>query len=333
MRRPLTGAILGFILGLAIAVIIQQQGIYPLDRVAVFLIPGIIGVIGMLLLSVGREGGRVAYVIALILLIPALVWGALGVGDTNQQGQLNGGCLVQATTSVPDSTQVTNSFKRAPFQIDPQGSLHWEAASPTIFMDYDWEMWVELGGIAVPFDSGHEGNEGGSPANEGDVANISAYAQSVGVNLDQLRGVFMVGGFAATCDGFGFVVLTADGLTTPSIIAGILAILILLILIILVFMGRGGTRAESTTSSAFEDDTDRLAAAGEGPNGDVDGEGGPDDDSAPPRGAHEDSGLAGDIAGAAVAEGYGSVEHLEELSPEAEEEVLKNLSEHLVEDE
>lgn len=246
MRRPLTGAILGFLLGLAIAVMLQQQGLYPLDQVSVFLVPGILGVIGMLLLSVGREGGMVAYVIALILLIPALVWGALGVGETNQKGQLNGGCLVAATSSAPDQTRVTDSYKRDPFRIDPAGSLHWEAASPTIFKDYDWEMWVEIGGIAVPFDSDHELNDGGSPANEGDVGNVAAYAQSVGVNLDQLRGVFMVGGFAATCDGFGFVVLTTDGFTTPSIVAAILAILILIILIILVIRGwrRGGARPE-----------------------------------------------------------------------------------------
>jgi hypothetical protein len=318
MRRPLTGAILGFILGLAIAVIFQQQGIYPLDQVAVFLIPGILGVIGMLLLSVGREGGTVAYVIALILLIPALVWGALGIGETNQRGQLNGGCAVQATSSAPDQTRVTDSSKRDPFRIDPAGSLHWQAASPTIFMDYDWEMWVEIGGIAVPFDSGHEGNEGGSPANEGDVGNVSAYAQSVGVNLDQLRGVFMVGGFAATCDGFGFVVLTTEGLTTPSIIAGIIAILILIILLILVFRRGGRTRVES--GSAFEEDIDRLAAAGEEPGG-----GGPNGDVSPDGGGDGDSNLAGDIAAAAVTEGYGSARHLEELSPEEEEEVLDNL--------
>jgi len=296
MRRPLTGAILGFLLGLAIAVIFQQQGLYPLDQVSVFLIPGILGVIGMLLLSIGREGGMVAYVIALILLIPALVWGALGVGDTNQKGQLNGGCLVQATSSAPDQTRVTDSYKRDPFKIDPQGSLHWEAASPTIFMDYDWEMWVEIGGIAVPFDDGHELNDGGSPANMGDVGNVAAYAQSVGVNLDQLRGVFMVGGFAATCDGFGFVVLTTDGLTTPSIVAAILALLILIILIILMFRGRGGARVGSTAVA----------------NG---GSGEPEP--------------AADIAAGAIASGYATPEATEGPPPELSDDDVDDIQEAL----
>ncbi|MGB8362421.1 MAG: hypothetical protein WCE80_13565 [Acidimicrobiia bacterium] len=296
MRRPLTGAILGFLLGLAIAVMFQQQGLYPLDQVSVFLIPGILGVIGMLLLSIGREGGTVAYVIALILLIPALVWGALGVGDTNQKGQLNGGCLVAATSSAPDQTRVTDSYKRDPFKIDPQGSLHWEAASPTIFMDYDWEMWVEIGGIAVPFDSGHELNDGGSPANQGDVGNVAAYAQSVGVNLDQLRGVFMVGGFAATCDGFGFVVLTTDGFTTPSIVAAILAILILIILIILMFRGRGSAGVGST------------AVVDGGP-----GEPGP----------------AADIAAGAIVSGYATPEATEGPPPELSDDDVDDIQEAL----
>jgi uncharacterized membrane protein len=238
----------------------------------------------------------VAYVIALILLIPALVWGALGVGDTNQKGQLNGGCLVQATSSAPDQTRVTDSYKRDPFKIDPQGSLHWEAASPTIFMDYDWEMWVEIGGIAVPFDDGHELNDGGSPANMGDVGNVAAYAQSVGVNLDQLRGVFMVGGFAATCDGFGFVVLTTDGLTTPSIVAAILALLILIILIILMFRGRGGARVGSTAVA----------------NG---GSGEPEP--------------AADIAAGAIASGYATPEATEGPPPELSDDDVDDIQEAL----
>ena len=245
---------------------------WPLDQITVFLIPAITGVIGMLLLSVGREGAQVTYVIALILLIPALVWGALGVGEAGESGQLNGGCLVQATSSVPDSTTVTDTSRGDPFQIDPDGSLNWQAASPTIFMDYDWEMWVEIGGIAVPFDSGTEGNEGGSPANEGEVANIRAYAEAEGIPIDQLTGVFMVGGFASTCDGFGFVELTADGLTGPSIVAIIIAIIILIILIILTFAGRG---AEETVVSTTASAAGLGAAAADqgGVPGDTDGDG------------------------------------------------------------
>ncbi len=274
MRKPLTGAILGFILGLALAVVLQQQGVWPLDQITVFLIPAVTGVIVMLLLSVGREGSTVTYVIALILLIPALVWGALGIGEAGESGQLNGGCLVQATSSVPDSTTVTDTSRGNPFQIDPDGSLNWQAASPTIFMNYQWEMWVEIGGIAVPFDDGEEGNEGGSPANEGDIPNVRAYAEAQGIPIDQLTGVFMVGGFASTCDGFGFVELTSDGLTTPSIVAIILIIIILIIIIILTFAGRGGQAAVESATAAAAGAGGAAAAAG----GDSAGEPGEDPD-------------------------------------------------------
>jgi hypothetical protein len=254
----MTGAVLGIILGLAIAVVLQQEGIWPLDQLTVFLLPALLGLLFLFLLTVGRAGdGRIMLIIALLILVPMAVWGALGLGKTNQQGQLNGGCVVFATSSAPDETMVTDSFKQDPFQIDPQGSLHWEAASPTIFMDYDWEMWVEIGGIAVPFDSDHEGNEGGSPANEGDVGNIEAYADSKGVDLDQLRGVFMVGGFASTCDGFGFVVLTTSSVfqTLASKIALALIILIIIIMIILIARGRRGGVVDSVSTQEVPEGT------------------------------------------------------------------------------
>lgn len=276
MRRPLTGAILGFLLGLAIAVVVQQQGLWPLDQLTVFLLPAITGVIGLLLLTVGREGGTVAYVIALILLIPALVWGAMGLGDTNESGQLNGGCMVQAVTSVPDATTVSDTSKQDPFQIDPSGSLVWGATSPVVFMDYDWDLYTEIGGIRAPLDSDHEDNSGGSLVNGDDVPNVEAYAQAQGVDISNLRGVFKVGGQAAdTCDGFGFVVLVADGLTLPAMIAGGLAILLLIILIILTFTGRKGAEAAVASAGAGT-----MAAGAGGADGfdavvpgDIDGDG------------------------------------------------------------
>ena len=47
MRKPLSGALWGIVLGLAVAVILQQQGIWPLDKLTVFLLPGAIGLIGI----------------------------------------------------------------------------------------------------------------------------------------------------------------------------------------------------------------------------------------------------------------------------------------------
>lgn len=239
--KPLAGAILGILIGLAIAVILQQQGIWPLDKITVFLLPAATGAIGVVILRIKGAPSRGTLVITLIILIPMAIWGATGLTTINEVGVLNGGCEVFSQTSVPDQTSVTDSSKRDPFLIDPQGSLEWGATSPVAFDDYPWKIWVEIGGVQVTLDSeSSEDNDGGSQVNGDSVANIEAYAAERGIDVSQLRGVYKVGGDAAnTCDGFGFVKLIADPLETliAKIAAGLL-ILLLIILIVLVIVGR-----------------------------------------------------------------------------------------------
>ena len=121
MRKPLSGALWGIVLGLAVAIILQQQGVWPLDKITVFLLPGAIGLIGILITSVGRAGSTRALTVSLIITIPLAVYGATGFTTLNEVGQLNGGCEVQAQTSVPDTTFVTDTSKQDPFSIDPNG--------------------------------------------------------------------------------------------------------------------------------------------------------------------------------------------------------------------
>ena len=261
MRKPLSGALWGIVLGLAVAIILQQQGVWPLDKITVFLLPGAIGLIGILITSVGRAGSTRALTVSLIITIPLAVYGATGFTTLNEVGQLNGGCQVQAQTSVPDTTFVTDTSKQDPFSIDPNGSLTWEATSPVAFMDYDWDLWVEIGGFQVPLDSGHEGNEGGSQVNGGNVPNVTQYADARGIDISQLRGVYKVGGQAAdTCAGFGFVELIADPLeTTIAKIALAVAILALIMLLIAALRKRGGTTADAgaePAAGAMPGDTD-----------------------------------------------------------------------------
>ncbi|MCH7900490.1 MAG: hypothetical protein IH818_06235 [Acidobacteria bacterium] len=261
MRKPLSGALWGIVLGLAVAIILQQQGVWPLDKITVFLLPGAIGLIGILITSVGRAGSTRALTVSLIITIPLAVYGATGFTTLNEVGQLNGGCEVQAQTSVPDTTFVTDTSKQDPFSIDPNGSLTWGATSPVAFMDYDWDLWVEIGGFQVPLDSGHEGNEGGSQVNGGNVPNVTQYADARGIDISQLRGVYKVGGQAAdTCAGFGFVELIADPLeTTIAKIALAVAILALIMLLIAALRKRGGTTADAgaePAAGAMPGDTD-----------------------------------------------------------------------------
>jgi hypothetical protein len=281
--RPLTGAILGILIGVAIAVLLQQQGVWPLDQITVFLFPAITGVIGLVITSVKRVGAPGPMIIAFIIIIPMAAWGAVGLGSINESGQLNGGCEVQAQTSVPDTTTVTDTSRQDPFLIDPQGSLQWAATSPVIFDDYPWKIWVEIGGAQITLDSeASQDNDGGSQLNGGDVENVTAYAATRGIDISQIRGVYKVGGDAAgTCDGFGFVKIISEPLETviAKIAAG-LAALLTIILLLIAFTGRtrsvevpgDGGDAGSGTDSGATGGSAGAAAAGAGAGGAIPGD-------------------------------------------------------------
>lgn len=273
--RPLTGAILGVILGLAVAVILQQQGIWPLDRLTVFFLPAILGFLVLLLLSMGKEASVATFIVSMVILVPMAVWGALGLGDLNEKGELNGGCMVQATSTVPDTTVVTDTSKQDPFQIDPDGGLEWAATSPVVFDDYDWRIWVDVGGVPWTIESeDNEDNDGGSQINAGNVANITEYAKSKGIPMDQLRGVFKVGGDASdeTCTGFAYVTLLADPFETlASQIAGAIVIVIIILIIVIMIVSRGGRTAATATVAT-------ATMAGEGTPDTIEGSGPPQED-------------------------------------------------------
>ena len=254
MRRPLTGAILGYIIGLAIAVVLQRQGVWPLDQLTFFLLPAIAGLVGLALLSIGRRGSRGTLIIALLILIPIAAWGALGFGEINAKGELNGGCTVDAFSDV-DETTVTDTSKQDPFVIDPDGGLSWVAMSPTVFDDYPWEINVQIGGIAITLDSEEsQDNDGGSQINGDDIGNIRQYSDDRGINIDLLVGIHEVSGFASTCDGFGFVKILSDGLGTVELVALAIAIILLVILIILTVSGR--VRSVEVQSATVSGDVD-----------------------------------------------------------------------------
>lgn len=238
MSKPLTGAILGVLIGLANAVFLARQGVWPPDQLTIFFLPGILGLLGILLLSMGRQSrGPFTLVVALLVLVPMLVWGAVGFGSLDERGRLNGGCTVRAISAV-DSTTVIDSSRDDPFVIDPDGGLSWEATSPSVFQDYDWELHALVGGIPVPIASAHEDNADGDQENGGEVDDVRAYATLLGIDLDLYRGVYEVGGSAATCDGFGFVEIGGEGMDTMALIALIVAITLLAILVVLMFSGR-----------------------------------------------------------------------------------------------
>lgn len=243
-RKPLSGALIGILIGVAAAVILARLGVWPPDRLTVFFLSALTGLLGMLLLSMGRENSTPTMVIALILLVPMLVWGALGFGQLDENGELSGGCTVSADSGV-DATTVTDTSRGEPFSIDTDGGLSWSAVSPEVFTDYEWQLDVVVGGIPLPIDSGTEANTAGDTENSGDVPDVGELSATRGIDLDLYRGVYQVGGSAAVCDGFGFVEISGDGVDLVLIVAIVLIVLLVILFLILFLAGRSATRVGS----------------------------------------------------------------------------------------
>ena len=244
MRRPLTGALLGVVVGVAVAVLLQQHGIWPLDKLGLFLLPAITGLFGMLATTVGRVGDTwsATAVIALILTLGMAIWGLTGLTEIGENGQLNGGCTVEASSDI-DATVVTDTSRGNPFSIDPDGGLSWVATSQGVIMDHTYEIWVDVGGFPVPIDEGGDPNTDGDPDNTGDEPNVTEYSEEQGIPIDELRGVFEVGGDISgeggACNGFAFVEVVSEPFETitAKIALGV-AVLALIGLMVAALTGR-----------------------------------------------------------------------------------------------
>jgi hypothetical protein len=233
--------------------------VWPLDRLLLYGSAGLFALIGILMSGAGRErAGAFASVVPLVVAVALIGWGATGIADINESGEVNGGCTVQADSSV-DGTVVTDTSRQDPFQVDPEGSLSWVAASPAPIINHFWEIYVDVGGFPVVVASNDEAepNTDEDTENTGEVADISAYVAEVsnyaGLELD---GAFEVGGSiegdGGACDGFGFVELTADPLTTLiSQVAAAVGLLALIGLLVLVF---NRTREASVIPETVVDD-------------------------------------------------------------------------------
>lgn len=250
--KPLTGAILGVIVGLAAAIVLQQQGVWPLDRVTTFLLPAIVGLLGVVLMSIGRAAATAMLVTSLVVLVPMAAWGATGL-FSDESGQINGGCTASAQSSI-DSTTVVDTSRSDPFRLDPAGSIAWQGNSPTVFQDFEWNVWVELGGARITIESGTAANANRLTQTSGSEPVVEDRIASYGLPADQMRGVFKVGAEAATCDGFGFVVLTAGLLETwIARIAAVIGLATLAILLITAFTGRARPIAAGDAGSVWEE--------------------------------------------------------------------------------
>jgi hypothetical protein len=266
--RPITGMLLGLVAGLALAVVLQQAGVWPLDKLTVFLLPGLIALAFILIARVGRESSPVALTIALILLVAPIAYGLTGITEINESGVLNGGCTVEAQTNV-DTTVVTDTSRTDPFVVEPTGPLSWLATSPGPITDHEWDIYVVVGGFEVVIADGGDANEDMEVVAEGDVPSVETYVEElVGQTGEQIRGIYEVGGFiegtGGACGGFGFVKI--DGGFLPTIISWVALVIFLLAVIIfflIAFTGRERpVETETTDVVIIEDSPETLQAVG-----------------------------------------------------------------------
>jgi hypothetical protein len=234
---------MGLIVGLGAAVLLQQAGVWPLDKLTTFLLPGLLALIFILLSRLRRVATYPALAIALLLAIPPIAYGVTGIGEIGSSGELNGGCSVEAASDL-DTTVVTDTSHSNPFDIDPDGGLSWLASSPGPITDHEWEIWVVIGGFEYVVADGAESNSDMNTTNDGDVPDVTGYVEDLGFRAgDQIRGVYEVGGFidgeGGACDGFGFVRIEGGFLgTIASWVALIVALIALAVFSLIAFTER-----------------------------------------------------------------------------------------------
>jgi hypothetical protein len=234
---------MGLIVGLGAAVLLQQAGVWPLDKLTTFLLPGLLALIFILLSRLRRVATYTALAIALLLAIPPIAYGVTGIGEIGSSGELNGGCSVEAASDL-DTTVVTDTSHSNPFDIDPDGGLSWLASSPGPITDHEWEIWVVIGGFEYVVADGAESNSDMNTTNDGDVPDVTGYVEDLGFRAgDQIRGVYEVGGFidgeGGACDGFGFVRIEGGFLgTIASWVALIVALIALAVFSLIAFTER-----------------------------------------------------------------------------------------------
>ena len=277
--RPITAMFMGLIVGLGAAVLLQQAGVWPLDKLTTFLLPGLLALIFILLSRLRRVATYTALAIALLLAIPPIAYGVTGIGEIGSSGELNGGCSVEAASDL-DTTVVTDTSHSNPFDIDPDGGLSWLASSPGPITDHEWEIWVVIGGFEYVVADGAESNSDMNTTNDGDVPNVTAYVEDLGFRAgDQIRGVYEVGGFidgeGGACDGFGFVRIEGGFLgTIASWVALIVALIALAVFSLIAFTER--YRPVAGGDEIGDEGRDKIVVTAASGAGTVDTDGGGD---------------------------------------------------------
>ncbi len=266
--KPLTGTILGAVFGLFVAIIIQQAGMWPLDRMLAFGAMGILAFVGFLLAG-GLRAAMVGKVLALILVVALVGMAAVGATEIGAAGFLTGDCTATADSDLDSMPDPGATSKRDPFDIDPNGTLSWEGRSVTPITDHTWEISVDVAGFPYVAASGGDPNDGLSQESIGSTS-VRSYAEDIAGILGtiEIGGIYEVSGYISgsggNCDALAFVRLP-NGLFQGPVALGATALAVIFLIILLVIAAGVRRGSKTTPSSSFSE----VAASGLDKAGDV----------------------------------------------------------------
>ncbi len=265
MSKPVTGALLGLIAGVFLAIFIQQTGAAPLDRLLLFGVAGAMALIGMLMCMIGRPSPNIVILIIaiIIVIVPIGLAASQLVSDEGSGPAFINNCTVDAQSDLEARRSITTMTRDNPFDIDPDGTMSWWGTFDNVITDYEWEIFVDVGGFNLRVANGMDPNEGESQENNG-TEGLKQYSDQVRqFGGGEIRGVYYVSGILSGeggfCDGGGYVRVPGSVFeSTVGIIVGIIFIIIMIILVIICMRGRPGRVEEVSREVRQADDLGGL---------------------------------------------------------------------------
>lgn len=278
--RKLLVTVLGAVAGLCLALLLQQAGLVPLDRLSAFGLPAVMAGAAFVMVVVRTRFARtVTEWIAIIIIVLLLIVAAMGIPAlAAADGELGGGsgflkgsgnCTVEASSDLESLRGVPSMNRSDPFDVDPDGAVTWTAMSNPL-IDHTWRLYVHAAGFRIPIENGGDPNPAGDPDN-GDTTQVRPYADEVaGVIGGDLVGIFLVSGDitaqqGGSCEGQAWVRIEGGALSN-LVGQGSLVLLVLLLVIIVIIVVR-------MQRTIVDEVVHRSTVAGDG------GPGGPPDDN------------------------------------------------------
>ncbi|WP_062378484.1 hypothetical protein [Demequina pelophila] len=147
--RPITGALLGLLLGIVVLGLLWQGGMVPPDRLPVFLILAatILATAGLLTRSVSAARARFVTVAVIAGILTGV--GLTGIPETFRTGAVSEGCTLQATAgglvATPADTSIVSRFT-----VTADEAVQWSATAATPIAVTERQAGLTLAGFDVP---------------------------------------------------------------------------------------------------------------------------------------------------------------------------------------